>query len=157
VLVESARIARGAIKDLAEADAKNFDAVIFPGGFGAAKNLCDFAVKGTDCTVNPVVEKFVAEALKTGKVLGFICIAPALLAKVAGNIGLHPDVTIGTDKDTAAAVEKLGARHVACPVDDVVVDETNRIVTTPAYMLGQRISEVAEGIEKLVTNVLELC
>jgi enhancing lycopene biosynthesis protein 2 len=157
VLVESARIARGEIKDLAEANAKNFDAVIFPGGFGAAKNLCDFAVKGTDCTVNPVVEKFVADALKAGKAMGFICIAPALMAKVAGNIDLHPDLTIGTDKDTAAAVEKLGAYHVSCPVSDIVVDEKNKIVTTPAYMLGQRISEVAEGIEKLVTKVLELC
>ncbi len=157
VLVESARIARGEIKDLAEANAKNFDAVIFPGGFGAAKNLCDFAVKGTDCTVNPVVEKFVADALKAGKAMGFICIAPALMAKVAGNIDLHLDLTIGTDKNTAAAVEKLGAHHVSCPVSDIVVDEKNKIVTTPAYMLGQRISEVAEGIEKLVTKVLELC
>jgi len=156
VLVESARIARGEIKDLAEANAKNFDAVIFPGGFGAAKNLCDFAVKGTDCTVNPAVEKFVTDALKAGKVMGFICIAPALMAKVAGNIDLHPDLTIGTDKGTATAVEKFGAHHVSCPVNDIVVDEKNKIVTTPAYMLGQRISEVAEGIEKLVTKVLEL-
>ena len=157
VLVESARIARGEIKDLAEADAKNFDAVIFPGGFGVAKNLCDFAVKGTGCTVNPAVEKFVTDALKAGKVMGFICIAPALMAKVAGGIDLHPDLTIGTDKDTAAAVEKFGAHHVSCPVNDIVVDEKNKIVTTPAYMLGQRISEVAEGIEKLVIKVLELC
>lgn len=156
VLVESARIARGNIKDLAEADAGNYDAVIFPGGFGAAKNLCDFAVKGPDCSVNPAVEKFIADALKAKKVMGFICIAPALLAKVAAGIDLHPDLTIGTDKDTAAAVEKTGAHHISCPVSDFVVDEKNKIVTTPAYMLGQRISEVAEGIEKLVAKVIEL-
>lgn len=156
VLVESARIARGEIKDLAEADIKDFDAVIFPGGFGAAKNLCDFAVKGIVCSVNPVVEKFVTDGLKAGKVMGFICIAPALLAKIAGKSGIHPDVTIGTDKGTAEAVEKMGARHVACQVNEIAVDETNKIVTTPAYMLGQNIGEVAEGIEKLVAKVLEM-
>ncbi len=156
VLVESARIARGNIKDLAEADAGDFDAVVFPGGFGAAKNLCDFAVKGPDCSVNPSVEKFITGALKAGKVMGFICIAPALLARVAAGIDLHPDLTIGTDKGTAAAVEKTGAHHISCPVNDFVVDEKNKIVTTPAYMLGQRISEVAEGIEKLVAKVMEL-
>ncbi|MCP5104108.1 MAG: isoprenoid biosynthesis glyoxalase ElbB [bacterium] len=157
VLVESARIARGNIKDLADADADDFDAVIFPGGFGVAKNFCDFAVKGILCNVNPVVEKFIADALKAGKVLGFLCIAPALLAKVAGNIDLHPDLTIGTDEGTAAAIEKFGAHHLSCPVTDFVVDEKNKIVTTPAYMLGQRIGEVAEGIEKCVGKVLELC
>jgi enhancing lycopene biosynthesis protein 2 len=157
VLVESARIARGDIKDLVMANINDFDAIIFPGGFGVAKNLCDFAVKGLDCSVNPLVEKFVAEGLKAGKVMGFVCIAPALLAKVAGNIDLHPDLTIGTDKDTAAAVEQFGARHVNCLVKDFVVDEKNKIVTTPAYMLGQRISDVAEGIEKMVNVVLELC
>lgn len=157
VLVESARIARGDIKNLAEANIKDFDAVIFPGGFGVAKNLCDFAVKGLDCSVNPVVENFVTEGLKAGKVMGFVCIAPALLARVAGKIGLHPDITIGTDESTAAAVEQFGAHHVNCLVKDFVIDEKNKIVTTPAYMLGQRISDVAEGIEKLVNAVLELC
>lgn len=157
VLVESARIARGDIKDLAEANIKDFDAVIFPGGFGVAKNLCDFAVKGLDCSVNPVVENFVTEGLKAGKVMGFVCIAPALLARIAGKIGLHPDITIGTDEGTAAALEQFGAHHVNCLVKDFVIDEKNKIVTTPAYMLGQRISDVAEGIEKLVNAVLELC
>lgn len=157
VLVESARIARGEIKDLAEADINDFDAAIFPGGFGAAKNLCDFAVKGPDCTVNPTVEKFITDGLRAGKTMGFVCIAPALLAKVAGNIDLHPDLTIGTDTGTAAAVEKMGGHHINCPVRDFVVDEKNKLVSTPAYMLGQRISEVAEGIEKVVNKVLELC
>lgn len=156
VLVESARIARGDIKDLAEANINDFDAVIFPGGFGAAKNLSDFAVKGADCSVNPVVEKFVVDGLKAGKVMGFICIAPALCARIAANMGLNVTVTIGTDKNTAAVMESLGARHVDCPVNDIVVDEQNKIVTTPAYMLGQRISEVADGIEKLVAKVLEM-
>lgn len=157
VLVESARIARGEIKDLAEANINDFDAAIFPGGFGAAKNLCDFATKGIVCTVNPVVEKFVTEGLKAGKVMGFICIAPALLAKIAGKSDIHPRVTIGTDKGTAEAVEKMGARHVNCRVNEIAVDEENKVVTTPAYMLGQNIAEVAEGIEKLTAKVLEMC
>jgi enhancing lycopene biosynthesis protein 2 len=122
-----------------------------------AKNLCDFAVKGSNCSVNPQVEQFIASGLRSGRVMGFVCIAPALLAKVAGNIDLHPDLTIGSDHGTAQAVESMGAKHVNCQVNDFVVDEKNKIVSTPAYMLGQRISEVAAGIEKFVTKVLELC
>ena len=156
VLVESARIARGEIKAIDQVNAEDFDAIIFPGGFGAAKNLCDFAVKGVECEVNPQVEAFISTALNAKKVLGFVCIAPALLAKVAGRIDLHPDLTIGNDDGTARAVEQMGAHHVNCPVKDFVVDETNRIVTTPAYMLGQSISEVADGIEKLVAKVIDL-
>ena len=156
VLVESARIARGEITDLAEANAADFDAIIFPGGFGAAKNLCNFAVKGPDCDVNPHVETFIKDGLNANKVMGFICIAPALLAKVSGKMNLQLEVTIGTDPGTAEAVEAMGARHVNCSVTDIVVDAENKIVSTPAYMLGQRISEVAEGIDKLVAKVFEL-
>jgi enhancing lycopene biosynthesis protein 2 len=157
VLVESARIARGVIKDLAEANINDFDAIIFPGGYGVAKNLSNFAVKGADCSVNPEVEQFVIDGLKAGKVMGFICIAPALCARIAVNAGVYPTITIGSDQATAAAIESVGARHVNCLVNDIVVDEQNKIVTTPAYMLGQRIREVAEGIEKLVDKVLKMC
>ncbi len=157
VLVESARLARGEIKDLAKVKVTDFDAVIFPGGFGAAKNLCDFAVKGVLCSVNPVVENFVAEGLKAGKPMGFICIAPALLAKIAGKLDIHPEITIGSDKGTASALEKMGAHHIQCNYNEIAVDENYKIVTTPAYMIGKSIKEVAEGIEKLVAKVLELC
>lgn len=156
VLVESARIARGDIRNLASANAAEFDAAVFPGGFGVAKNLCDFAVKGSDCHVNPQVEHFIHDMLDARKALGFICIAPALMARVAGRKGLHPRLTIGTDPETAAAVGAMGGTHVNAEVNEVVVDEDLRIVSTPAYMLGQRISEVAEGIDNLVEKLLEL-
>lgn len=157
VLTESARIARGAITDLQEAHAADFDAVIFPGGFGVAKNLCDFAVKGAHCEVEPSVERFVTNALTLKKALGFVCIAPALLAKIAGNLDIHPILTIGTEEETAEAIHQMGGYHISCPVKEFIVDEKNKIVTTPAYMLGQRISDVFEGIDKLVEKVLEIC
>ncbi len=157
VLVESARIARGNVTDLKIARAADFDAVIFPGGFGAAKNLCTFAMDGPDCSVNSDVERFIREALELKKALGFVCIAPALLAKVASGLNLHPELTIGDDADTASAIEALGGIHMACPAKDFVIDRKNRIVSTPAYMTGQSIREVAEGIEKLVDEVLALC
>lgn len=154
VLIEAARVARGEIQDLAEAKAEDFSAVIFPGGFGAAKNLCDFAVKGADCEVNSEVERFVREALRAELPLGFICIAPALLGKIAQKTGLQIQLTLGTDPDSAAAIEAMGQQHVACEVSDIVVDEARRIVTTPAYMLASRIREAAEGIDKLVETVV---
>ncbi len=157
VLVESARIARGNIKNLKQANIEDLDAVIFPGGYGVAKNLSNFAVKGTGCEANPVVQEFIVKCLNERKVMGFICIAPALLAKISGDLGLNIDLTIGTEKQTANAINTMGAHHIDCEVEDIVVDLANRIVSTPAYMLGQRIVEVETGIEKLVNKVLELC
>jgi enhancing lycopene biosynthesis protein 2 len=153
VLVESARIARGNIKDTASVSIADFDALILPGGFGAAKNLCDFAVKGPDCNVNKEVARLVREAVAARKPVAAVCIAPALLAKVLGQIN-SPALTIGTDAGTAGALEKMGAKHVDCPVKEAVVDRENRIVSSPAYMLAGSISEAAAGIEKTVQQLV---
>lgn len=155
VLVESARIARGNIRDISTVTAADLDAVIFPGGFGAAKNLCDFAFKGAGASVNPEVSRLLKEMVAAGKPVGVICIAPAMLAAALGK-EVAPTVTIGTDAGTAAEIEKTGARHQECPVTEFVVDRKNRIVSTPAYMLATRISEVQDGIEKCIKAVIEL-
>jgi len=156
VLIESARIARGDIQNLKAVDPAGLDALILPGGYGAAKNLCNFAVKGENCQVDPDVGKLVRSILDAKKPIGVICIAPALMAKVAQEKGESVKLTIGNDGGTAAALKKMGTEHVDTKVEDIVVDETHRIVSTPAYMLGQRISEVAEGIEKLVKAVVDM-
>ncbi|WP_433737764.1 isoprenoid biosynthesis glyoxalase ElbB [Pseudomonas putida] len=153
VLVESARIARGEIKDIREADAEDFDALIIPGGFGSAKNLSNFAIEGTACTVQPEVLALTEAFAESGKPVGLICISPALAAKIYG-----PGVTctIGNDAGTAAALNKMGATHQDCAVSDIVEDKARKLVSTPAYMLAQSISEAASGINKLVDRVLEL-
>jgi enhancing lycopene biosynthesis protein 2 len=153
VLVESARIARGNIKDIREANVDDFDALIVPGGFGAAKNLSNFAVEGSGCTVQPDVLALTEAFAEAGKPVGLICISPALAAKIYG-----PGVTctIGNDAATAAAMNKMGATHADCAVGDIVEDKARKLVSTPAYMLAQSISEAASGINKLVDRVLEL-
>lgn len=153
VLVESARIARGNVKDLREASVEDFDALIVPGGFGSAKNLSNFAVEGVGCTVQPQVLALTEAFAEAGKPVGLICISPALAAKIYG-----PGVTctIGNDADTAAAVTKMGGTHEDCAVTDIVEDTARKLVSTPAYMLAQNISEAASGINKLVDRVLEL-
>lgn len=153
VLVESARIARGEIKDLAKADASDFDAAILPGGFGAAKNLCDFAENGAECSINPDLLKFAKAMVHQGKPMGFVCIAPAMIPLIYDH---HPSLTIGNDADTAQAIEAMGGNHVNCPVEEIVIDREKKLVTTPAYMLAGRITEAAAGIDKLVTEVLKL-
>ena len=154
VLVESARIARGEVKDLKDVKAADLDGLTIPGGFGAAKNLSDFAFKGQDATVLPDVQRLLSEMVAAGKPVGAICIAPATLTRALSD--KKPEVTIGSDSGTAAAIEAMGGRHKTCTVDMIHVDEANRIVSTPAYMLGPSIKNVAEGIEKLVAKVLEL-
>ena len=154
VLVESARIARGKITDLKDISAEQIDALIIPGGFGAAKNLSDFAVRGPQAEVHPEVQRILDQMIAAGKPIGAICIAPATVAKALGKHA--PEVTIGTDTGTASAIETMGGKHVICGVDEIHVDTRLKIVTTPAYMLGPGLKEVAVGIEKLVQKVLAL-
>ena len=154
VLIESARIARGNIIDLKHLIVDDIDALIIPGGYGAAKNLSNFAVKGPQAEVHPQVQRVLEQMLAAGKPIGAICIAPATLTKALAQH--EPEVTIGMDEGTASAIESMGGRHRVCQVDQIHVDTRHKIVTTPAYMLGPGIKDVAEGIEKLVAQVLAM-
>jgi len=151
VLTESARIARGQIKDLKIYDPNNFDALIFPGGFGAAKNLCDFAFKGPDCTINPDVEKAIFKTADKNKPIGALCISPVIFAKIFGDV----ELTIGQDPGTAEAVEKLGATHIKTNHSEVVHDEKINLYTTPCYMLDANILDIAKGASNIVKAMLE--
>lgn len=152
VLIESARIARGNIKRLRDFKPEEFDAIIFPGGFGVAKNLCTFAIDGPDCLVNPIVEKALKDAAKAKMPIGALCISPVLIAKILGPV----TVTIGSDEDTVAAITTLGANHVVSKGSDIVIDMENNIVTTPCYMLDSPISDIFEGAKNVVNTLLEL-
>ena len=153
VLVESARIARGNIKPVTDCDVNAFDTLILPGGFGAAKNLCTFAVDGDKCTFNEEVLSVCKAFAQAKKPAAYACIAPALAAKVYGN---KTKMTIGDDESTARGLNALGATHVECPVDEVVVDNDAKLVTTPAYMLAQSVSEANASISKMVKTVLAM-
>lgn len=154
VLAESARIARGQIKDLQEFKAKDYDAIIFPGGFGAALNLSDFAIKGADCEINHAVRRALEESYDEGIVIGAMCIAPTVIARVLGKH--HVKLTIGNDTKVAAGLKKMGAEHENKAATEVCVDEEHKIVTTPCYMLANSIKQVAEGTHNLVEAVLDL-
>jgi len=156
VLTESARIARGQIKPVSAVRAEDIDALIFPGGYGAAKNLCTFAGNGPDCAVDPDVESLVSGMLSQGKPIGAICIAPALLARVLGKKKIKGKLTIGNDPGTAAAINRMGASHCECPTTEMLTDPEHKIVSTPAYMTGRGPADVFQGIEKLVAEVLRL-
>ncbi len=156
VLEESARIVRGDIKNLAEVTAEDMDALIFPGGYGVAKNLSTYAFEGPNCQVNEEVHRLVREIIAANKPLGVICIAPAMLAKVLEGTGVNTQLTIGNDSQTAQAIEEMGTTHVVCSVTKHITDKENKIVSTPAYMLATKIGETWVGIEGLVNEVLAL-
>ncbi len=155
VLVESARIARGAVRDIREVRADELDAVIVPGGFGAAKNLCTFARDGAECTVDEGVAELLGAMRRARKPIGALCIAPAILAKLFGKDG-GVELTIGNDPATAQALEKLGATHRNARTDEIVIDAKHRVVTTPCYMTARGIAEVGDGAERLVVAVLDM-
>lgn len=154
VLVESARIALGNICDLKHLHANQLDALIIPGGFGAAKHLCDFALKGPDAKVDPQVERLLQALLANSNPIAATGIAAATLVKALAGHAI--EVTTGDDAATAAAIETMGGRHRLCPNDQVHVDVTHKIVTTPAHNRGAGIKEVMQAIELLVENVLGL-
>lgn len=153
VLIESGRITRGKTLDVRELQAKDFDALILPGGFGVAKNLSNFASKGADCEVEENTLKAILQFKEAKKPIGLMCISPALSAKI---FGAGVTCTIGSDAGTAGAIEAMGGKHQNCSVDKIVIDEGNCLVTTPAYMLAQSISQAATGINALVDKVLEM-
>jgi len=154
VMKESARISRGPMNDLAQAKATDVAAWVFPGGFGAAKNLSNVAIVGGDATAHPEVTRIVEEALAHQVPIGACCIAPAMLSAAAKGSGKKLKVTIGNDAGTASAIEAMGAQHVECVVEGIVEDERHLVVTAPAYMYDARLTEVAEGIEKMISKVV---
>ena len=152
VLVESARIARGNIKDLKEYDAEDYDGIIMPGGLGAAKNLSTFAFDGPHCFVNQDVERAVRDTAARGKPIGALCIAPAIIAKILGQV----EITIGEDAATEAAIAQMGASHTKTTHGEIIVDRKNKVVTTPCYMLDARVDQIGAGSENLVLAMLEM-
>ncbi len=152
VLVESARIARGNIKDLKDFDAAQFDALIFAGGFGVAKNLCDFAVKGENYQVSDSVAKVIKDMYAAGKPIGAMCVSPILLAGVLDGV----KITLGDPCDSSRAAEKHGAKHQVATLEEVVVDQQNKLATTPCYMLDADIAQISEGADHLVDELLKL-
>jgi len=156
VLTEAARLARGEIEEISEVGPEELDALFLPGGFGAAKNLSTFAVDGPDCRVNDRVVRLVRGMLEAKKPVGAVCIAPAAVAKALEGSDFRPKLTLGTDEEMAGALETMGAAPESCPVTELTVDEELKIVSSPAYLLANRISEVADGIEKAVAKLLEL-
>lgn len=150
VLVESARIARGKIKPLSQFRASDFDVLIFPGGFGAAKNLSTVAFDGANARVNPDVEKAVRAMHTAGKPIAALCISPAVIARILDNV----EVTIGDDPGTTQAIEKMGGKHIRTTHGEVVVDRKNKVFTTPCYMLDANIVQIYEGATNIVREIL---
>ncbi|MCB1704819.1 MAG: isoprenoid biosynthesis glyoxalase ElbB [Halioglobus sp.] len=153
VLVEAARIARGNIRDLTLLKVADFDALLVPGGFGAAKNLSNFAVAGAEMAVQPDFLQLARAFHDSGKPIGLICIAPVMAAAICGE---GAQCTVGDDAEVAAAIEAMGGEHLQCPVSEARVDAQRKLVTTPAYMLAGRVSEAYDGISACVKELLAL-
>jgi enhancing lycopene biosynthesis protein 2 len=156
VLDEAARIARGKIQDIAKVSAADLDALILPGGFGAAKNLCNYASAGSKAKVEANVGRLLRDMHKAKKPIAALCISPTVVAAALRDEHAHVKMTIGSDEKTAQALEAMGAKHVVCPVEEFRIDEEERVITSPAYMYDARISEVAAGIDRTVKELVRM-
>ncbi|EGQ8016216.1 isoprenoid biosynthesis glyoxalase ElbB [Vibrio alginolyticus] len=151
VLIESARIARGNIDDVAKLNVDEYDALLLPGGFGAAKNLTDFAVSGAECSINTHVAQACRAFANAKKPAGYLCISPVIIPMIYEQ-GVKG--TVGNDEAVSIAFNQMGGEHTTCPVEDIVFDEKHLVLSTPAYMLAENISQAASGIEKLVSKLI---
>ena len=152
-LVEAARIARGQVKALSGLRPADFDAVVLPGGFGAAKNLCDFAIKGSTGTVIPDLQSAIVGFFEARKPIGAVCIAPAIVALALRGKGL--ELTLGAKGEAAQEIEKLGHKHRVCRAEEICVDVAHKVVSTPAYMYDHApLHEIFEGIRRLVSDLV---
>lgn len=152
VLIEAARIARGKIRPLIEYRAGDFDALVFPGGFGVAKNMCSYAFDGTDMKIDRVVEKAIRDTHAAGKPIGALCISPVLITKILGPV----EVTIGSDPGTSSDIKAMGGQHKNTGNGEVITDTLNKIVTSPCYMLDAEITDIATGADKTIKALISL-
>ncbi|WP_372434515.1 isoprenoid biosynthesis glyoxalase ElbB [Vibrio alginolyticus] len=153
VLIESARIARGNIDDVAKLNVDEYDALLLPGGFGAAKNLTDFAVSGAECSIDTHVAQACRAFANAKKPAGYLCISPVIIPMIYEQ-GVKG--TVGNDEAVSIAFNQMGGEHTTCPVEDIVFDEKHLVLSTPAYMLAENISQAASGIEKLVSKLIKI-
>jgi len=153
VLIEAARLTRGNIQPLSTLDPKAFDALILPGGTGVASNLSDLQLQQEHAHVNKDLQQCIREFYMASKPIGAICIAPAIVALALNDL-TQPTITLGS---THALILKLGALEEVCAADAIVMDEVNKLVTTPAFMLDASLTEIHEGIAHLVSKVMVLC
>ena len=151
MMVEAARIARGDIRPIEECRVEDFDALVFPGGNGAAKNLFTYAFDGKNCTVREDVAKLIKAFHAAHKPIGALCIAPVMIAKVLGDV----TITVGNDEGTIQNVLSFGSKHINTQQTGVIADKQNMVFTTPCYMLPARISDIADCAQNLIDAILE--
>lgn len=151
VIVEAARIARGDIKRLSEFNVSDFDALIIPGGFGAAKNLSTIAFEGVDAKVTPELERAILDMVEAKKPIGALCIAPAILAKVLTGV----NVTIGDDKETIQVIEAMGSHHKKTTHGEVIIDKKFNVFSTPCYMLDASLLDIEQGANNIIKSIME--
>jgi len=152
VLLESARIARSQIKPLSDFRVGDCDVLVMPGGRGAGLNLSSFVKNQERMTVNPEVQSAICSMHAAQKPIGALCLAPVIIARVLKGVS----VTFGQDEAMNAIFQKLGTKTVNADARSIVIDRDNKIVTTPCYMLDARISEISEGIEKLIQQLIKM-
>ncbi len=150
VLIESARIARGKISPMSAFDPEDFDAILFPGGFGAAKNLSSFAFQGAEGHIQVSIKKAIQDMNRLGKPIGALCISPVLIAQSLENV----DLTIGSDPGTVEAIVKLGAKHIVTSHGEVIHDKKTNVFTSPCYMLDATILDIATGADNIIKAIL---
>ncbi|MEF8879884.1 MAG: isoprenoid biosynthesis glyoxalase ElbB [Candidatus Thermoplasmatota archaeon] len=156
MMTEAARIARGDIRDIKEYNPNDYDALIFPGGFGVAKNLFTYAIDGVNCRIDEDVKNAILQTHQKDKPIGAICISPLMIARAFKDNDVKPKVTVGNREELMSAVEQNGGIAEEKKVDEICYDKKNKIVSTPAYTIANDIAEAASGIEKLVTKIIEI-
>lgn len=162
VLTEAARIARGDIRDIREVNVNQFEALVIPGGFGAAKNLTDWAFNGPDGEVDEEVKRIILNTIKVGKPIAAVCMGPTVVAKALENSNIRAEMTVGTTEESSPydikavsdGMEKLGVKSVMRTVREIAVDKSNKIVTAPCYMMDASVLDIRNNVKQAITEMV---
>lgn len=164
MLIESARIARGNIKNINDVSPNDIDAMVIPGGFGAAKNFTSWAFNGSDGEILPEVKLLLVNLINIGKPIAALCVSPVVLAKALEGSTITPTLTIGTDKEPSPyditaftdGLQKTGMQTEMKSVREINIDVKNKIISAPCYMMEASIVDVRKNIRSAIEALRDL-
>ena len=161
MLAEAGRLDRGITKDFAKLDKNQFDALVFPGGYGTGTSFSDFIeCNGTSCKKNlnykvrAEIKNVIQEFHAQGKPVFAGCLATILPNGSLKGLKIMTD----TGRYTEEAIIKNGNKPVVCQAGEICIDEENKIITAPYYLSSKvDIDTIFAESDKGIKAVIALC
>jgi enhancing lycopene biosynthesis protein 2 len=164
MLVEAARIARGAVHDISTFDNTQIDALVIPGGFGSAKNFTTWAFEGPNGSILPEIKELIQQCISDKKPIAALCVSPVIVGLALNQSDLQATMTLGTDKEKSpyeinafsSGLSQTGVQVEMKTIREIALDEKLKIVSAPCYMMDASIVEIRTNIQQAMQALIQL-